>query len=126
MDREVDYLTFHDVILIARGVLPEVALRDAGLIESAVARPHTTIFGELAYPTLMLQAAALFHSLARNPPLVDGNKRIAWSSARVFLIMNGVDLDYDIDGAEQRVLGVERGKLDVPEIAQTLESWVTH
>ncbi|MBM3670085.1 MAG: type II toxin-antitoxin system death-on-curing family toxin [Actinobacteria bacterium] len=126
MDREVDYLTFHDVILIARGVLPEVAVRDAGLIESAVARPQTTIFGELAYPTLMLQAAALLHSLARNHPLVDGNKRIAWSSARVFLIMNGVDLDYDIDGAEQLVLGVARGELDVPEIAQTLESWVTH
>jgi len=126
VDREVDYLTFHDVILIARGVLPEVAVRDAGLIESAVARPQTTIFGELAYPTLMLQAAALLHSLARNHPLVDGNKRIAWSSARVFLIMNGVDLDYDIDGAEQLVLGVARGELDVPEIAQTLESWVTH
>ena len=126
MDREVDYLTFHDVILIARGVLPEVAVRDAGLIESAVARPQTTIFGELAYPTLMLQAAALLHSLARNHPLVDGNKRIVWSSARVFLIMNGVDLDYDIDGAEQLVLGVARGELDVPEIAQTLESWVTH
>lgn len=125
MEPSTDFLSFDDVLRIAQGVLPAVEIRDAGAIESAVARPLTTVFGDLAYPTLMLQAAALMHSLARNHPLVDGNKRIAWSSARVFLLMNGVDLAYEIDDAEQLVLEVARGELDVDEIAHRLEAWAS-
>lgn len=126
MAEEFDCLTFDDVLRVAHGVLPEVGIRDAGLIESAVARPRTSVFGDLAYPTLMLQAAALMHSLARNHPLVDGNKRLAWASARVFLLMNDVDLAYDIDDAEQLVLAIARGDIDVAEIAHRLASWATH
>ena len=120
MSNEVDYLSFIDVIRIAEGVLPEVSIRDVGLIESAVARPQATVFGELAYPTLPLQAAALLHSLARNHPLVDGNKRLAWSAMRVFLLMNGHDMAYDIDEAEQLVLEVAQGISDVGDIADSL------
>lgn len=123
MSEQFDFLSFDDVLRIAQGVLPEVSIRDAGLIESAVARPRTSVFGEPAYPTLMLQAAALMHSLARNHPLVDGNKRLAWASARVFLLMNGVDLAYDIDDAELLVLEVARGEIDVADIAHRLQSW---
>ena len=125
MEPSTDFLSFDDVLRIAQGVLPTVEIRDAGAIESAVARPLTRVFGDVAYPTLMLQAAALMHSLARNRPLVDGNKRIAWSSARVFLLMNGVDLAYEIDDAEQLVLEVARGELDVDGIAHRLEAWAS-
>lgn len=123
---ETQFLIFEDVLSIADGVLPEVAIRDVGLIQSAVARPQTTVFGDLAYPSLMLQAAALLHSLARNHPLVDGNMRLAWSAMRVFLLMNSVDLDYDIDAAEEFVLSVARGEMALEEVAQTLESWSNH
>lgn len=123
---ETQFLIFEDVLSIADGVLPEVAIRDVGLIQSAVARPQTTVFGDLAYPSLMLQAAALLHSLARNHPLMDGNMRLAWSAMRVFLLMNSVDLDYDIDAAEEFVLSVARGEMALEEVAQTLESWSNH
>lgn len=123
---ETQFLIFEDVLSIADGVLPEVAIRDVGLIQSAVARPQTTVFGDLAYPSLMLQAAALLHSLARNHPLMDGNMRLAWSAMRVFLLMNSVDLDYDIDAAEEFVLSVARGEMALEEMAQTLESWSNH
>ncbi|WP_155769446.1 Fic family protein [Mycobacterium asiaticum] len=49
-----------------------------GLLESAVLRPQATTFGDDAYPTTHEKAAALLHSLTRNHPFVDGNKRTAW------------------------------------------------
>ncbi len=88
-----DFLSLEDLLEIARGVLPEVQIRDIGLLESACGRPQTTVFGELAYPGLHDQAAALIHSLARNHPLVDGNKRLAWSGMKVFLHLNDVRLE---------------------------------
>ena len=70
------YLAAEEVIAIARiaiGSTPH--LRDAGLLDSACHRPSATVFGEDAYPTLVLKAAALLHSLTANYAFIDGNKR---------------------------------------------------
>jgi death-on-curing protein len=117
-----DFLTTRDLLDIAAGVLPAVQVRDAGLLESAAARPRITVFGDPAYPDLFSQAGALLQSLVRNHPLVDGNKRLAWSAARVFLLMNDVDLEYDVDDAEQLVLRAARGEDDVAVIASWLST----
>ena len=108
-----EFLTLDDILAIARGVLPEVQIRDIGLLESACARPQTTVFGDLAYPSLAEQAAALIHSLAPNHALVDGNKRLAWSGMKVFLLMND---------ARQFVLQIARGDIDVAEIREWIQS----
>ena len=115
-----DFLTLEDLIEIAQGVLGAVLVRDVGLLQSAAARPQSSAFGELAYPTFEEQAAALMHSLARNHPLVDGNKRLAWAGTRAFFLINGRDLDYTVDEAETLVLAVARGELEVVAIAQWL------
>lgn len=120
MTEETDFLTIDDLIEIGHGVLGAVEVRDAGLLESAVMRPQATAFGELAYPTFELQAAALMHSLARNHALVDGNKRLAWAATRAFFILNGRDLQYTVDDAEQFVLAIARGELEVSDIADWL------
>lgn len=121
MTPEVDYLTLEDVLAIAERLVGPGAVRDVGLLDSACARPRSTVFGELAYPTLQLQAAALLHSLARNHPLVDGNKRLAWVSTRAFLALNAWELTYTVDDAEAFVLAVARGDLEVGEIAVWFE-----
>ncbi|MBA3277773.1 MAG: Fic family protein [Geodermatophilaceae bacterium] len=119
---DVDFLTVDDVQQIADGVLPQVIVRDAGLLESAVARPMTFVFGTDAYPSFAEKAAALMHSLARNHALLDGNKRLGWAATRVLCLMNGRDLILDVDQAEAMVLSVAAGELDVPELADTLQA----
>ena len=57
-----------------------IAVRDIGLLESAVHRPRASVFGQDAYPELQDKAAALLHSLARTHPLVDGTS--AWRGSR--------------------------------------------
>jgi death-on-curing protein len=118
----VDYLSVDDLVEIAGGVLEEVLLRDPGLLASAAARPRTTVFGADAYLTFAEKVAALMHSMARNHPLVDGNKRLAWSAGRAFCLLNGHDLRYDGDDAEACVLSIAAGQLDVPDVATWIES----
>ncbi len=113
----LDYLSLDDLLEIAAGVVDEVAVRDLGLLASAAARPRVTAFGDDAYPAFEAKAAALMHSIARNHALVDGNKRLAWAATRVFCLLNGRDLSFEVDEAEQLVVGVASGELDVPELA---------
>ena len=121
-DELVDYLTIEDLLEIASGVLGEVQIRDVGLLAAAAARPTMSAFGADAYPSFGDKAAALMHSLARNHPLVDGNKRLAWAGTRAFCLLNGRDIRYGVDAAETFVLAVAAGDLDVPEIATWLEA----
>ncbi|MFJ8897743.1 type II toxin-antitoxin system death-on-curing family toxin [Streptomyces sp. NPDC102359] len=108
------YLTAEDVLAIAEDAVDDqrIAVRDAGLLESAVHRPSASMFGQEAYADLFDKAAALLQSLAVNRPFVDGNKRTAWVSCVVFLALNGVQLRPDIDAAEQLVIAVATGRLD--------------
>jgi death-on-curing protein len=117
----IDFLDIHDLLEIAEALIPKLKVRDLGLLEAAVARPQTTVFGNDAYESFEFKAASLMHSIARNHPLIDGNKRLAWAATRTFCLLNGYDIYNDVDSAEQIVLGVATGKLDVPEIATALE-----
>ena len=67
-------------------------VRDQGLLESAIYRPQASFGGHDLYPDLFSKAAALGHSLIKNHPFVDGNKRTGFESMRLFLRMNGFDL----------------------------------
>ena len=116
----VDHLTVEDLLEIAAGVVDGVQVRDLGLLASAAARPRTTVFGADAYPTFSDKVAALMHSLARNHPLVDGNKRLAWAAGRVMCLLNGFDLLLDVDEAEALVVAIAAGEVEVPDIARAV------
>ena len=121
------YLDRDDVLTAgthALGHLPDVG--DFGLLDSAVARPQSTVYGVDAYPDLYTKAAALLQSLARNHALVDGNKRTAWAAAWTFLYINGIELapDFDVDAAERFMYDVaELATLSVDAIAAGLQAF---
>ncbi|MGZ8750361.1 MAG: type II toxin-antitoxin system death-on-curing family toxin [Pseudonocardia sp.] len=124
-DRAVEYLDLDDLLLIGRDAVGDDPLvRDYGLLESARARPQTTVFGADAYPDVPTKAAALLHSLARNHALVDGTKRLAWLATYVFLDINGCRVTATDDEVVAFVLAVAAGQLDdVVPIAARLREW---
>lgn len=77
-----DVLGMHTVLMQRYGGAPGV--RDPGALEAALFRPQTGY-----YDDIVAEAAALMESLAINHPFVDGNKRIAFAAADVFLRING-------------------------------------
>jgi death-on-curing protein len=109
----VIYLTLDEILRVAQRTLgPDFVVRDHGLLESAVARPATSVFGQEAYPTLDHKAAALLHSLARNHSLVDGNKRLALAGVIACYGVNGRRLTFTNDEAYDLIVGVASGALD--------------
>jgi death on curing protein len=115
---ELDYLSVDDLLEIAEAILPTVEVRDVGLLAAAADRPRASAFGAEAYPSFAEKVAAVLHSVGRNHALVDGNKRLAWSAARVFCLLNGRDLELGVDEAEAMVVGAAAGSLDVAAVAE--------
>ncbi len=117
------YLTTDDVQMLNEEFVGSDMLRDFGLLESAVMRPQMSAHGDDAYPTIHEKCAALLHSLARNHPFVDGNKRTAWAATFVFYQINGYELLVDDGAVIALTVDVAEGLLDVPNIAAVLKTW---
>jgi len=115
----VEYLELEDVLQLVRhlGVGP---VRDVGLLDSAVARPRSSAFGEDAYSSISLKAAALLHSITSYHALVDGNKRLAWLATSVFLDLNGLAPDLSDDEAFDLVWEIASTSVDGETIASRL------
>ena len=77
-----DALTLHELLIQRYG--GSAGIRDVGALESALFRPQSGY-----YDDTIAEAAALLESLAINHPFIDGNKRIAFAVADVFLRING-------------------------------------
>jgi death-on-curing protein len=92
-------------------------IRDVGLLASALARPATTVMGAEAYPELAMKAAALLESVARFHPLIDGNKRTAWTLMVLLLWIDGYRHDFTTDEGFDLVVGVAAGTVELRDSA---------
>ena len=95
-------------------------VKELGLLDSALARPRTTLFGEDAYPTLELKAAAMVHSIIKNHAMVDGNKRTSWFMLSSFLYINGYFIEMTADEGMEFTLGIATDKLTLDEAANMI------
>jgi death-on-curing protein len=124
VSQEIQYLSLEEVIEIGEALIPDFRIRDIGLLESAVHRPVTVIYGQEAYPSIEGKIAALMHSLAANHALIDGNKRLTWSSGRLFAILNDLDFYVGIDEAEEVIISLSSGGLDAKSLAPIIGKWL--
>jgi len=119
------FLTVKDVLLLHNLAIDESGgshgLRSLALLESAVARPQASFGGEDLYPTIFLKAGALVHSLLRNHPFIDGNKRSSMYSAMTFLELNGYRFVAKQKEVVNFALKIENKRLSVEEIADWLK-----
>ncbi|MDR6685408.1 death-on-curing protein [Arthrobacter sp. 1088] len=97
-------------------------IRDVGLLASALARPATTVMGAEAYPELAVKAAALLESVARFHPLLDGNKRTAWTLMVLLLWINGYRHDFSTDEGFGLVVGVAAGDVELRDSAAVISN----
>jgi death on curing protein len=113
----VRYLSLAEALVIAErvtGVDTGVLSKGAGvsLLDSALHAPQASFGGEEFYPDFVEKAAALAVRIARNHPLPDGNKRLAWGCLTMFCVLNEYDLQVDTGDAVGQMVAVAAGKVD--------------
>jgi len=118
-----EYLDTEDLLELARRLLGDPPpVRDVGLLGAAAARPQASAFGEDAYPDVWTKAGALLHSIVNNHPLIDGNKRLGWLAASVFLELNDASVRAAAnDDVYELVMAVAADALSVDDIATALQ-----
>ena len=111
-------LALHGAVVCRSGGAGGV--RDAGLLESALAAPFQSFAGQDVHAGVEAKAARLGWGIVRNHPFVDGNKRTGMHVMLVFLALNGVELDYGQDELVALALSIAGGEVGCGEVC----AWV--
>ena len=116
------FIMLHQDVIAQSGGSPEI--RDEGLLDSALNAPFQTFAGMELYPTIIDKAAHLGYSLIKNHAFVDGNKRIGTHVMLAFLMLNGIDVDYEDEGLIQLILGVAAGEISSEQLLAWLQAHI--
>lgn len=111
------YLTLAEAVVIAESVTgvdaKTLALASRlDLLDSALHAPQAGFGDDDFYPDFATKAAVLVVRIARNHPLPDGNKRLAWMSLVMFCALNGYRLALPVDEAVEAMLSIAGGEWD--------------
>lgn len=86
-------------------------IRDEGLLDSALNTPFQSFGDTDAFPSLQQKSACLCYGLISNHAFVDGNKRIGAHVMLVFLMLNGIELEYTQEELSGMILQAASGAL---------------
>jgi death-on-curing protein len=111
-------LALHDMQLAAFG--GPMGIRDAGLLQSALARPRHRFIYARPGPSLARLAAAYAFGIVRNHPFLDGNKRTGLIVAFVFLELNRRPVDASEEETYDIFMRLAAGKLSEEALAEWL------
>lgn len=113
----------HDLLIQEFGGL--TGIRENGLLESSLAAPMMTMFGEELHKSVYDKAAAYLYHMTRNHPFCDGNKRTATASSLLFLRLNGENPSYETESFLAFVITIAEGKTDICTISHYLKKLCT-
>lgn len=120
----MNWITLEELILIHERVIEETGgihgVINPGGLESALARPFTTLGAQEMFPDLWSKVATLIHSLIAFHPFVDGNKRTALVAADVCLRLNSYRL-IPSEEVEPFYWAIARGEKSVEDITKWIQ-----
>ncbi len=103
-------LTLEQIVTLHQRIIDQSGgargIRNQAGLESALAQPRLSYANQELYPTFIEKVAALGFSLLNNHPFVDGNKRIGHAAMEVTLLMNGYEIQANVDDQESVILAV--------------------
>lgn len=121
--KEPLWLTAEVVLSVQKQLLARFGglegLRDEGLLDSALNRPQQLF--SYGNPSVFEMAAVYAHGIVKNHPFLDGNKRIAFMAAYIFLGANGHELSVPEPEAALRTLALAAGEIGAQEYTEWLK-----
>ncbi len=121
------YLTTEQILFIHYRLIKETGgshgVRDLSLLKSAQAWPMSTFGGKDLHPNIFTKTAALMHSLIKNHPFIDGNKRTAITSSFLFLLCNNYKLKVSNEELEKFTLKIAVEKTEIKIISDWFKKY---
>jgi len=122
----VDFLSVEDVLELHADQVAlyggDYGVRDAGLLESAIAQARATFGGEFLHNDVFEMAAAYVFHIVGNHPFLDGNKRTGVAAALVFLDLNGIEINAPKGSLYNLTMSVAIGQADKATITEYFRS----
>lgn len=116
------FLNVEHVLAIHRRMISEFggdpAVRDPGLLESAIMMPAARFSGEFVHENIPAMAAAYLFHICKSHAFMDGNKRTALASAVIFIQLNNMRLIATDDELERITVGVAEGSATKDEVTE--------